>query len=91
MKMKSAPALEISREICIQVLDDERLPDTSQEGKPSTMSAHDLQNKSTRMGCSCRIDIVYGFAYPVQRSWSSNSKIGHRHVVVYGAHKPDNS
>jgi hypothetical protein len=43
------------------------------------------------MGCGCRVDVIYGFAYPVQCSWSSNSKIGHGHVVVYGAHKPHDS
>ena len=89
MKMKSAPALARLREICVRRIENKNLPDTSEEGKPTTMSAHHLQNESTRMGCSCRVDIVYRFAYPVQRSWSSNGKICHRHVVIYRAHEPD--
>ena len=41
------------------------------------------------MGCSRGVDIVYGFTYPVQRSWCSDSKIRHGHIIVYGAHKAD--
>jgi hypothetical protein len=41
------------------------------------------------MRSSCRVDIVYGFAYPVQRSWCPNSKICHGHIIIYGTHEPD--
>ena len=53
------------------------------------MSTHYLYNKSPRMGCSCGADVVDGFTYPVQGSWSADSKVSHGHVVVDGAHKSD--
>jgi hypothetical protein len=87
MKMKSAPELDRSREKGTEAIDTKKLPDTSKKSKPTTVSSHNFYNEGAGMGCSCGIDVVYGFTYPVQRSWGTNSKIRHRHIIVYGAHK----
>ena len=61
---------------------------TSHQSQPAAMSAHDLEHERSLVGSGSRVDTINSFADSMQRGWSTNSQIGHGHVVI---DRPDES
>src|SRR3954447_19370876 len=57
--------------------------------EPATMSAHDLNDKATLMGCCSVEDIVYCRTDSLERRVATDCRVSARHVVVNRANKSD--
>lgn len=66
-------------------------PNTSEQGQPATVPAHDLEHESSRVRGCCRVDIVDRLTYSMQSCGSADGQIGHAHVVVDRTDEPDDA
>jgi len=55
---------------------------TCQQGQPTTMPSHDLDDERSRMRTRGGRDRVDGLANPVKGGQTTNGQIGHGHVVA---------
>jgi hypothetical protein len=63
---------------------------TSHQGEPTTMSAHDLDNESTLVREGGSVNVIDSLADTLQRRVASNGGIGASQVVVDGTDQTDN-
>lgn len=54
------------------------------------MPTHNLQHERTGVRNGGRVDVIDGFADPLQSGRGADGEIGHTHVIVDGTNKTNN-